>query len=79
MLFITPAKADVVFQIDLDSATPGIQSVRDVTAGQIFNVDLYMLISGVNTVSGFSLGLAFDNSELSVSSVDTGTRPSGFS
>jgi hypothetical protein len=78
LLMPSKATADVIFAIDMDTATAGIQTSRSVSIGEIFDVALVLLLTGGSEVTAFSLGIDFDHSELHVLSVDVSGRPTNF-
>ena len=73
-----PASADVVFRVDLDLSTPGVQENRTVTVGETFDIDFLMEINNTNTVGAFSVGMDFDTAEVDITSTDVTGRPAGF-
>lgn len=77
-LLVTPANADVIFSIDMDTSVAGIQSSRVATSGDTFQAALVMQLTNGTRVAAFSLGVDFDKTELSASSVDFSGRPGGF-
>ncbi len=67
------ARSAPLLAIDVDPATPGVQSSIDLAPGAVFGVDI--LISGVDaasSVNGFEFDLDFASSVLSATSVTDG-------
>ncbi len=77
-LIAAPAKADVIFSIDMDTAVAGIQNTRAVANNDSIQVALVMQLTGGTRVNAFSLGVGFDNQELTATAVDVTGRPGGF-
>lgn len=71
-------KADFVLAMDMDLSVAGIQSTRNVAAGSNIYIGLVLMLDGGSETGGFSLGLNFDRSALSIQTVDISGRPLGF-
>jgi len=78
LLGTSSAKADFIFEIDMDLEQPGVQATRQVVAGQAIDVGLLLRINGTSSLAAFSLGMNFDPSRVQVNSVDIPERPTGF-
>ena len=75
----TAVNGDILLSVDLDTSTPGIQAIRVAKAGDTFDVDLHMEITGSSSLAIYSFGVEFDKSELMMStSVDVSGRAVGF-
>ena len=75
------ASAQLLIAADMDMATPGIQSIRSASAGEIFDVGIvFDLTSHVGGVSAYGVSARFDNTELNFSGVTPSTEmlPLGF-
>ncbi len=66
------SQAALVYSIDLDSTTPGIQSSRSVVSGSSFTIDLLMDVTSPTVLAGYNLTTAFSQTNLSLTNrVDT--------
>jgi hypothetical protein len=74
-----PLPAAVTISVDMDPATPGIQSNRVAAVGQSITVDLVMGV-GAEGVSSYGLSVNFDKVELSLNGAPAATEllPTGF-
>ena len=72
ILLGAPALGAPLLAIDVDPATPGIQSERDVLLGDMFTADVVIIgVDAAEPLSGFELDLGFDPSVLAaVSAID---------
>lgn len=77
-LLTNAAYGDVAISIDLDTTADGIQSRRNVIAGETFDVAVVMELTGTSGIAAFSFGIDFDQAEIEVVGATAGTRPSGF-
>jgi hypothetical protein len=73
----SPSRADIILSVDLDPATPGIQSNGDFAPGQTITADIVMNLSGNSTLSAYQFSLRFDRNELTFVSRSE-TAPPGF-
>lgn len=76
------ASADVIFSVDMDPGTAGIQTTRTVNAGQAFTVNVVMDFTGgvTSVLQGYTLTVRYDTTELSgVLAGSTRPGPPGWS
>ena len=71
---VAGARAAVLICVDLDTATPGIQAVRNVVAGELFTAALVMDVDA-GGVSSYSVSVNFDTSELTLDGVPAASYP----
>lgn len=61
VVFLRTAHADIVFSIDVDPDTPGIQDVRTIVASSSFQANLLLELTGTSTLDSYRTSVAFDN------------------
>lgn len=64
-LMATKASAAVTVSMDMDTSADGIQSVRNVTNGEAFDVGVILSITDASTVGGYIFSIRMDDLELS--------------
>jgi hypothetical protein len=69
---LASGQAALIYTLDVDSTTPGIQSTRSVVSGSSFTVDLLMNVTNPTVLAGYNLTTQFSTSNLSLTNrVDT--------
>ncbi len=58
-------QAEIVYSIDMDPLTAGIQNNVSARAGDLITADIVIDLTGSTSLANYSVTLAFDNSELS--------------
>jgi hypothetical protein len=58
--------AAIIFAIDLDTSTAGIQSTRTVSLGQNFDVDLYITLTGGTSASSWQVSTQYNPTSLNL-------------
>ncbi len=73
------AQAALIYRVDLDPITIGIQTSLVVQPGQQITADIVMELSGTTSIDIYGVSVLFDNSELDFRLSDSATIPlSGF-
>lgn len=74
-----PLRAAVTISVDMDPATPGIQSTRTAAVGETLTIELVMTVDAAG-VSSYGVSANFDNAELTLSGAPATTEllPAGF-
>ena len=71
------AGADLIVEFDMDPVAPGVQNDLQSPAGP-FTVNVVGTLTGGDTLSSYSLGVAYDSAELAAKTASPLTPPSGF-
>lgn len=71
----TRAQADLIYRVDLDPFTSGIQSSLVAQPGQLITADIVMELSGTTTIDIYGVSLQFDDSELAYRPSESVTIP----